>query len=165
MEKSFQLLILPPHQRCSVSDRFLCKARLCFSVFPWQPTGRHCTLPLHRMRISALKWPQQTRPYFAPSVIWKCSPWPGEKQKQKKFNLNLWHTLSSWTQNRWGCVRIFCYTKINHWRECPQKAFSILIKLVYTYQKLNIPKVLRDTLVVSWVLPGGETDSIQGATA
>lgn len=37
--------------------------------------------------------------------------------------------------------------------------------LVYTYQKLNILIVLRDTLHVSWILPGGETYSIQGATA
>lgn len=33
------------------------------------------------------------------------------------------------------------------------------------YQKLNVLVVLGDTLDVRWVLPGGETYGIQGATA
>lgn len=51
-------------------------------------------------------------------------------------------------------------------KRMPPKAASILIRLVCdAYQKLNVLVVLGDTLDISWVFPGGEADSIQGATA
>lgn len=51
-------------------------------------------------------------------------------------------------------------------KRMPPKAASILIRLVWdAYQELNVLVVLRDTFDISWVFPGGETDSIQGAAA
>lgn len=51
-------------------------------------------------------------------------------------------------------------------KRMPPKAASAVIRLVCdAYQKLKVLVVLRDTLDISWVFPGGETDSIQGATA
>lgn len=89
-----------------------------------------------------MRSPQQPHPRFAPSVLWRCSPSTTTESQEVTLSL--------------------CAPKKT------DEAFRILINwgmFFRAYQHLNVFIVLGDTLDVSWVLPGGEANSIKSAAA
>lgn len=86
-----------------------------------------------------MKSPRRPRPRSAPSVLWRCGPWTAEVESQE-VNLTLWLRYCDMSRTR-------------------EESFSA------SHQFLDVVIALRDTLDVSWILPGGETYSVQGAPA